>query len=98
MKASRDWRGALTHYAKSVELAPDYLSARSNLCNLWREMRQWSESVECYTAMAQLKPDTGMTHALIGDSLYHEHSGAEAVRARVRHHLEVCSVCAAAGV
>ena len=78
------------HYLTVIELAPDYQAARSNLCNIYRELRQFSEAAGCYKEMSKIKPDAPLTHALIGDSIWHHHNGAAAVRDQVLFHLQVC--------
>ena len=88
-RVTGDIQGAVRHYLAVIELAPDYQAARSNLCNIYRELRRFGDAATCYAAMSELKPDAALTHALVGDAIWHQHNGAAAARPEVLLHLQV---------
>jgi Flp pilus assembly protein TadD len=70
---------AIAHYAKAVELKPDYVEANTHLGNCLFQKGRLDEAITHYQKALQIKPDYAPAHNSLGNALMREGKVDEAI-------------------
>ena len=70
---------AMRHYARAIELKPDFASAHNNLANSLKDSGRTDEAIAGYRRALEIKPDYANAHNNLGNALLEAGRGEEAV-------------------